>query len=294
MTLVVLLLVVGLFLWQQYSLVETEISYPITFENLSRGLTVSGQPPKEVDVVVKGQKIALEALRAQKDSFALNLSGAEAGLVTLPIEGADLHLPENISIVHLEPSSVTLRIEAKRTKTVPVGVILSDDAPAAGYAVEFTQSTPASLRISGPEKIITPIEQLDTLPVSIKDAAESFKKEVAVDLPEEVTIEGGGTPVVTAQITIMENVGTRRFENVPIDGRNTLLPIKITPETMSIDVGGPENVLSTLSVDTDITAYVDLKDLSPGAYVRPIQITLPVGTTLDGAAPEVSTVVIGQ
>ncbi len=286
-----LLVVSGFFLWHRLTLVDSEASIPIKLEKLPDDLIVSGQPPKEVEVLLRGQKITLKALQEQKLACILDLTLAKAGLLTLPIGESNLRLPEGISVVHIEPTSITLRIEPKLTKTVPVTITLTDN-PASGYKLAPSLSTPSVLEITGPEKILTRIDHLATLPISIKDMSESFKKEIAVDLPSEVTIGKGGSSVVTAQVNIEENIITRRFENIPVKGRDTVLSAKITPPDINIDVRGPENTLSGLSVGSDIQAYVDLKGLTPGTYARRAQITLPVGTTLDGADPEVFTVTI--
>lgn len=290
---VLFLLLLSTLTWQYYALTEIELSVPIRIDYLPGNLVVTGQPLKEVEVQVRGQKTLLDLFQTQEHVCVLDLREAKAGLVTLPVGEANLQFPEKISVAHIEPTSITLRLEPKLTKMVPVVVTLSDN-PAPGYRTDLTVATPGTLQISGPEKVIAPIEQIATLPISVKDMAESFKKEVTVVLPSEVTIGYGGTSLVTAQVSIKENIITRRFENIPVAGRNTVLPAKITPPQMTVDVKGPENILTGLSPDTDIKAYVDLKDLAPGIYVRRSQITLPVGTTLAGADPEVFKVVIGQ
>jgi YbbR domain-containing protein len=150
------------------------------------------------------------------------------------------------------------------------------------------------MQIIGSEKSLEPIDRLVTRPVSIKDASESFKKEIAVDLPSGVSVGNTGTSLVTAQINIEENVVTHRFENIPVEGRNTVFTVKISPPEISIDIRGPENEVTSLSVGDDITVYVDLTDLSPGVYVRRAQIPLSGGITAVAWDPEVFTVTIGD
>jgi YbbR domain-containing protein len=152
------------------------------------------------------------------------------------------------------------------------------------------------VQIVGSEKALAQIDQLVTRPVSVKDISESFKKEIAVDLPSGVKISGTGTSLVTANVSIEENVIVRRFEAVPVESRNTVLPVKITPPSIDIDVRGPENTLSSLSVGDDIKAYIDLEGLAPGIYARSVSIplNLPVGTTVAGYDPKVFTVTIGN
>jgi YbbR domain-containing protein len=173
---------------------------------------------------------------------------------------------------------------------VPVTVTVTGN-PASGYRVALTLASPSTLQIVGPEKSLSQIDQVATQPVSVKDVSESFKKEIALDLPSDVTV-GSDSSLVTAQVKIEENIIVRRFENIPVEARNTVFTAKITPPTIDIDVRGAENTLASLSVGKDIQAHVDLTDLSPGTYARRAQFNLPPGTTYSGADPEVFTVTI--
>jgi len=283
----------GILLFRYASSEEAELSVPVIMENLPDDLIIVGQPPKDVEVRVQGQKLVLAAFLEQKHTCVLDLTGATAGLVTLPVSESNLKFPGGISTVRMEPTSFTLRIEPKLTKKVPVVVNLTGN-PAPGYRVALTLTVPSSLQIVGSERALAQIDQLATRSISIRDVSESFKKEIAVDLPSGVSIGGAGKTLVTAQINIEENVVIHRFENIPVEGRNTVFPVTISPPDIDIDVRGPENDLASLSVGDDIKVYVDLKDLSPGVYVRRAQFSLPPGSSYVAADPEVFTVTIGN
>jgi YbbR domain-containing protein len=288
-----LLTLAGSFLWRDETSAEVDLNIPFTYVNLPQDLIVDGQPLKEMEIRIKGSKTLLKTYSEQKHSCILDLAHATAGVITLTPDESDLQLPPGISTVQMSPTSVTLRIEPKQVKMIPVAVALSD-SPAAGYRVALTMATPSTLQVVGTRKNISRIEQLATRPISIKDASESFKKKIAVELPSGVSIGGGGSPLVTAQINIEEKVVVRLFEDIPVEGRNTVFPVKISPPNINIDVRGPENDLSDLTFRDDIKAYVDLESLPPGVYVRRAQFTLPVGSTYVGTDPEVFTVTIGN
>lgn len=288
-----LIVVCGLLLWFRSSPVESKLFIPTRLENLPADLIIVGQPLKEVEVVVRGRKPLLETFQGEKRFCVLDLSQVEAGLATLAVGESNLPMPKGVSIVRINPASVTLRIEPKRTKTVPVSITFIG-SPAPGYKVSLSLVTPSTLRISGPEKALEQIDQLATQPVSLKDVSESFKKEIPLDLPEGVTgATGPGTPLVLVQVNIEENVIVRRFSDIPVESRETTFQVKIAPPVIDIDARGSEKNLARLSETNGIKAYVDLAGLAPGVYVRRPRITLPVGVTLVGAKPEVFTVTIG-
>jgi YbbR domain-containing protein len=288
-----LIVVCGLLFWLRSSPVEYNLSVPLKLENLPDNLIIVGQPLKEVEVTVRGRESILKTLLEEKHFCVLDLVHAEAGLSTLAVEESNLVIPKGISIVRINPTSITLRIEPKGIKTVPISITLTD-SPAPGYKVSLTLSTPSSLQINGPEKTLERIDQLATQPISLKDVSESFKKEITLDLPEGVTsTTGSGTPLVLVQVNMEENIIVRQFANIPVESRNTAFQVKIAPPRIDIDVRGSEKTLESLSEANGIKVYVDLAGLAPGVYARRPQITLPVGITLIGAKPEVFTVTIG-
>lgn len=289
----ILIIGYGLFYWLRPSPVESDLFLPIRLENLPSDLIIVGQLPKEVAVTVRGRGPSLKTLRMEKRFCALDLGHVEAGLATVPIGESNLEMTKGVSVVRINPSSITLRIERKRTKTVPVSITLTD-SPAPGYKVSLTLATPSAMMISGPEKALEQIDQLATQPISLKDVSESFKKEITLVLPEGVTgITGAFTPLVLVQVNIEENVIVRRFSGIPVESRSTAFQVKIEPPAIDIDIRGSEKALGNLSVTNDIKAYVDLAGLAPGVYARRAQIALPVGISLTGAKPEVFTVTIG-
>lgn len=288
-----LIIVCGLIFWLQSSPVESDLFIPTKLENLPPDLIIVGHPLKEVKVTARGRNSLLETVLEEKRFCVIDLGDVKAGLVTLTIGESNLQLPKGISIVSINPTSITLRVEPKQTKTVPVNITLTD-SPAPGYKVSLTLATPSDLRISGSEKKLEQIDQLATQPISLKDVSESFKKEITIDLPEGVTSAAGSVnPLVLVQVNIEENVIVRRLTGIPVESRNTAFQVKIAPPVIDIDVRGSEKTLESLSDANNIKAYVDLTGLAPGVYVRRAQIALPVGITLAGAKPEVFTVTIG-
>lgn len=277
-------------------MVKSVLSLFTRYENLSDDLIIVGQPISEVEIHVEGRRSSLRTFLEEEHACVFDLSNISAGLTTLSINESNIVPPSGVSILRINPTSITLRVEARQTKTVPVDITLID-SPAAGYRVSLARVTPSTIFIRGPEKNIESIDQLATQPISLKDVSESFKTEIALDLPEDVTVGGhtaSDTPLVVVEVNIEENIIVRRFTAIVVEGRNAVYPVRITPPVVDIDVRGPENRLDQLSADDDIRAFVDLSGLAPGVYARRAQIdNLPVGTTLAGAKPEVFSVTVG-
>ncbi len=249
-----LIIACGLLFWLRSSPVESDLSIPIKLENLPADLIIVGHPLKEVEVTVRGRETALKTLQAEKRFCLIDLADVEASLVTLTVTEFNLPMPKGISIVRINPTSITLRIERKQTKTVPVNIALTD-SPAPGYKISLTLATPSTLRISGPEKVLEQIDQLATQPISLKDVSESFKKEITLDLPEGVTsAAGSANPLVLVQVNMEENIIIRRFADIPVESRNTAFQVKIAPPMIDIDVRGSEKALAKKTFPKQMTS----------------------------------------
>ncbi len=271
--------------------VAFDTAFDIRLENLPADLVVTGPVPTEGEARIRGPRAAVRSFRNSAGICRLDLRPAKPGLFTLPIDAAAFNLPRAISLVTVDPASITLRLEPKITRTVAVQAVLIG-TPAQGYEVQQAAAHPTAVAVSGPKQIIDGLAHLPTAPVSLENKSDSFKKEIALDLPEGVMMAGDPppSPVVVTVVTITQRMGQRHFEGIPVEARHTVYEARITPPVIAIDVKGAEKDLAGLSADSGITAFVDLKDLPPGIYVRRAKINLPIGTSLVQAAPEVFTI----
>jgi len=220
----------------------------------------------------------------------LDLSGVEVGIRSIPIDQDRIPLPKGISIVRVNPSFITVKVEKEIQKEVPV-IISFSGKPAPGFIVSSATAKPSSVTLKGPESILAPVVKALSEPIDIKGLSESFKKEIALDLAED--LEGDSpSKLVLAEILIEEKIASRKFNDIPLEGKGTPHIYSITPPAINIEVQGPVNILEKLNTENGLKVYVDLKDLKPGVYVRRATITLPVKTTLVGVKPELFTVKI--
>ena len=274
------------------SLQETVIFIPVDSGQIPPGLTITGPPLKGIEVYVYGPKSAVRTLSDLKIRYMLDLSGVHVGINSIPINKERIILPEGLSIVKINPMFLTVTIENKIKKKLPVKIIFSGK-PATGFTVAGAVAKPLSVILQGPESIIEPMDQVLTKPIEIKGLSESFKKEVALELVEDLEIISP-SKIISAEISIEEKIVTQKFLNLQVEGKNTPFSYRITPPAITIEVKGPVHIIEKLHSEKWITVYVDLEGLPPGTYVKRATITLPVKTALIGVTPEMFTVNISS
>jgi hypothetical protein len=274
--------------WPDGTLQETSLEIPVKIESLPAGLIQVGPPLKNLTVNVRGSRSALALAAERQPVYTLDLAGTEPGEHSIPVHPEQLQLPENIVVVGINVSAIHLVLDQVIQKEVPVVVAFSGNPPK-GYSVTAATVVPATVMLKGPQSRLEGLTKVPTIPIEVGGAVESLKKEVALTLQDGIEIVFPKS-VITAEIQIEEKVVTRKFVDIPVEGKNASYLFSITPAVIQIDVRGPVNVLDKL-LDTDaFSIHVDLDGLAPGVYVRRATIALPLNTTLVGVAPEIFTV----
>jgi YbbR domain-containing protein len=267
---------------------ETDILVPIDPYKLPEGLTLIGPPLKEIEVRVQGARSALELLSLDKPRYNLDLSSVTIGVESIPINPDMLQMPDGVKITRVNPAYLTVRVDRRLKKPVPVTISVSGK-PAASFYVDDLLVKPSTVMICGPETVLGSIDAILTKPIDINGRSESFRKETALDLAAGVEV-CASSGIILAEIYIAEKEITRRFTDILVEGENTPFDFRISPPTITIEIKGPQKIVENLQPQKDIRVRVELKDLNPGVYVRRATIILPVKTSLVIVEPKLFTV----
>ena len=279
-------------LWPSTTLIENNIFIPIDIGKIPTGLTLGVPSEKGLDVRVRGPESVIETLPDLKLRYPLDLSGRNVGMSSIPIHPGRIPLPRKISIIKITPANLTVNLEHVMEKKVPVTILVSGK-PAPGFLVADAVAKPSFVTLRGPENILGPIQNTNTKPIDVSGLSEPFKKEIALDLAEGLAI-ASPLGIVLAEILIEEQIVTKIFRDIPVEGQDTPYLYTITPPSIDIEVKGPVNILEKLYSDNGIKVYVDLKALEPGVYEKYAAMTLPVKTALVGVNPNIFIVKISS
>ena len=277
---------VGIFLlWPYVSTKEADIFIPVDSEKIPEGLIITNGPFKGIEVHIRGPKSIVRTLSDLKIQYKIDLSGVNTGVHIIPIDWARIPFPNGISILKVNPDSITVKVENEIKKELPVHISLTGK-PAKGFMVVGTEAKPVSVTLRGSEDALGRMDEISTEPINIKGLSNSFKKEVALDLVESLKLVDS-SKIILANVFIKERLETKTFDNIPVDGSGSLYVYRITPPIITIKVKGPVNMINELYGSNGVQVYVDLKGLKPGVYKKRATITLPVKTTLIDAKPEI-------
>jgi YbbR domain-containing protein len=277
---------VGIFLlWPYVSIKEADIFIPVDSEKIPEGLIITNGPFKGVEVHVRGPKSIIRTLSNLKVHYTIDLSGVSIGVNIIPIDQSRIPFPNGISILKINPDSITVKVENEIKKELPVNINLTGK-PAKGFIVVGAETKPVSVTLRGSEDTLGRMDKVSTKPINIKGLSNSFKEEVALDLVENLKLVDS-SKIIIANVLIKERLTTKTFDNIPVEGDGSPYVYRITPPIITIKVKGPVNMIDELYGSNGVKVYVDLKGLKPGVYKKHATITLPVKTTLIDAKPEI-------
>ena len=277
---------IGIFLlWPYASVQESDIFIPVDSEKIPEGLIITNGPFKGIEVHVGGPKSIIRTLSDLKIQYTIDLSEVNIGVNIIPIHQARIPFPKGISILKINPDSITVKVENEIKKKLPVNISLTGK-PAKGFVVVGVEASPMSVTLRGSEDTLGRMDKVSTKPINIKGLSGSFKKEVTLDLVENLKLIDS-SKIIFANVSIKEQLATKTFDNIPVQGNGSLYVYHITPPIISIKVKGPVNMIEKLYGSNGVQVYVDLKGLKPGVYNKRATITLPVKTTLIDATPEI-------
>ena len=271
---------------------ESEIAIDVSFTNLADDLLLMDPSSQIVRLLVVSRSSGFDTVAANDISCQLDLTGLRAGTHKLPLKPSDVTLPKEMDLKALLTPFLTIRLEPVVLKTVDVVAVLEGNV-AQGYAVTAVKLEPDHVVLKGTAGSLADIETVKTHPINLEEAAESFKKEVPLNLPEAIVVDPP-LRIAVARVQITERIVTRVLENIPVSVKGAGAKYRIEPQTIMLTVSGPEAVVNTLESNAAFSVTVDLSGLAPGRHMLKATINLPVGTALTRIDPEQFSITINK
>ena len=278
---------IGFLNYQRRSKIETDLFVPIETDIDSRSITVITPQSGGVNIRIRGPAKSISRLSRNPVRIRLDNIKAGNGIQTLPIDRLKIRLPSDVSVVNIRPETVTVRIEPLIEKSLPL-VIELRGKPAAGFTLAERIVKPETVRVRGPESVVSAQTGIRIKPVDIGGVSESFEKRVVPDLPDP--LKRVGTEPFILKLDVREKIVSTRLAGIPIEGRGTAQIFEISPPSLTLTVKGPFQQIQRLRENPDFAVYVDLTGLGPGVYVRRAVILLPVDIVLTKTDPELFTI----
>jgi len=258
-----------------------ELPVPINYRSLPAGLVITNDPPAFVKIEFTGPGTLLSLLNSERLAVRLDLKGVGVGATEFKITPAMFDIPRATTVTRISPSQISLDIDRLVRREIPVHLEVRGK-PAPGYRVISAEVEPPTIVLTGPSKIVTPLESAQTEPLDLNGVTADIEGIVAVVSPAPlVTLERAE---VTANIAIAEVITDREFKAVDVAVHDIDNKYSLRDKQAAVTLRGPQARLSKLDLRGKL--YVDAKGLTPGWHELPLKVEVPGGLQLVRQLPE--------
>lgn len=246
-----------------------------------RQLMITEMGTEFVDLQLEGSRLDLNKLSSSNIAITVDASRIyEAGthnvLYSIAYPG---DVPSNaITVLNKNPSTVTVKVEDRITKEVPVKVNFSGNLPE-NFVADTTELNVEQINIVGPRSVVEKIVSAQ-IQMDLEGRSESFSGELEYILCDKDNKPVDARQVTTDAANVMVNLKIMRVKeialvvNVIYGGGATEQTSQVTVEPATIRVSGSDNLLEGL--EQLELGTLDLGEM-PADEVLKFPIKLPEG-----------------
>lgn len=247
--------------------VDMTIQVPIEVINLPNSLTISNQFKKNIEVSVRGPRSMIQDLKNRNISRPVDLSDAQPGTIVIKNDDKSIPFPKGITVLRLQPANITLLLDKLVQKTFPIEPVTEGEV-AKGYELKKLYLDPDQLVISGPKSIIDKDIALKTYVINLDGLDRSTTLQVHVNLDQNF-LDLIGETVVTAVLEVKEKLAEKTVENIPVNVRESGVPVTVQPNTITVNARIPVNLIKdTPELSMLFRASVSAKDIKSPRQVQ--------------------------
>lgn len=237
-----------------------DFNIPLQFSGLSEHLAIAGDYQDIIDVRVKAADTTIQQLTASEIDGALNLSGLQEGEHIIPMTFDKIRVPFGVEVVKVNPSRITLTIQKKIEKKVPIMPLLVGRV-ADGYEQVGAKVEPPLATIIGAEGDVNSVEKVstDAILFANKDSSFTVSAKVIVDNPN---VSVADPSVALVEVSIAEIEEEKEFVDLPVIVQNSQYKVKLDPEKLMLMLSGAKSRMDNLT-EENIIISLNLADLKP-------------------------------
>lgn len=235
------------------------------------------QQPAGVTVVISGKGSEILKLRSFPRVIRKTIPdtfSAPSWHVQLLASDIDLPKGSDVQVAEIRPRDIEVVLDSVAHKEVRIVPLVRVEAES-GYVVRGLSITPSMARVVGPEKVLSGVDSVTTLPTVISSVNGPFFRTVPLDTtplgivrvsPKEVRMAGEVAAIIE-----------RSIAGVPIaTAASGFTGFLLSADRVSVTVKGPESRVNTFTRDSVRVVAHLVGKAGPGAYAR-LTVTAPPG-----------------
>lgn len=259
---------------------DVNLNVPIEVLNLPKNLIIYNQYQKEVSVVLRGPRGVIQEVRNRPPSLSLDLSGVKPDTIVLNTENLNFPLPSGISILRMQPASITLSIDELVEQQIPITAV-TEGSVDEGFLLKEVSLNPDKILVSGPASLISQTQSLKTYVINLSGLNHSATLPVHLDLSPEF-MELIGETTVVAKLIVGDKFIKKKIRHIPINIRESEQEVRVSPNAITVIADIPEKLISETPVLSML--FRASVNAGPGEFPRTVPITV-TGVTVPNHDP---------
>lgn len=234
----------------QYSV---SVSIPFRVNNLPANLSLAAPVPRHVQVRIRGTGWQL-ASSYLSTTAAINFDASNITkrilILTSRDLGYSLDVGSSAEVLGFDPDTVTIRLDTRITKKVPV-VPMIDVEPRDGFmVVGKPEVTPDSVTITGARNLVNRMQYWETQPRTFKRVINAINATIPLsDTLSGIVLVAAREASVRVDV---EQVADNTYSNIPVKvtDNSDSVNILLLPPTVNVTVRGGINEMANVTPDS--------------------------------------------
>ena len=235
----------------------TTLKFPIKVTGIPENKSLADQSVQEVTLNLKGQGWQLAQLTFGRNPDFIVKANPSSGKQSIALRNeidANNWLSTSLQVLEIEPEKINFDVESISSKTVKIEPQIDMTFKSNYGLVSGVKLSPDSVRISGPESVISKVENVYTEEKTFEGTDKTINENIALQKIDFVEMSIDQTNIEFD----VQKIVDKTFENILVDMRN--IPpsreLLLFPAKINVVLRGGINILGKLNND-DIKAYVN-------------------------------------
>lgn len=223
--------------------VDKNVMIPIEILNLPRELVISNQFKKEIEVTVSGPRSLILELSNRAVTRQIDLSSATPGTMVISNANNSIPVPRGIKVLRVQPSSVILSLDKLIQKHFPIIPTVTGKV-AVGHVLKKLKMEPEVITITGPQTVLSQVDELHTGTINIEGISESQQRQVPLKLDPAI-VDLIGETSVTAYLQLGVETVEKKISDLPVVAILDGVQQRVDPATVTVTANVPKAMLKT-------------------------------------------------
>ena len=234
------------------------------------------KPVQEVTFLIEGPRAFVRTVAEREDRLVIDLNRANARRqlnFTVDINPAQLELPFGMVVERVLPRRISIRLEKKASKIVPLRLQYAGHLPDK-LSLGKTELKPSEVEVYGPRSVVTRLKEIPVKPIDLENLPGQDQVSVDIQIPDDRLTVNSGEIVFNYQLKAASSNLT--LNDLPIRFLSEKRKISSKIKNAQVKLLVPEKIIKNRSnVSSSVQVWADIPSGARGRTVVPLKVVLP-------------------